>query len=148
MGSIAHLTAKGLPSTSRRPAIERTPAHHAGVMDIGAHESNRRIRVQRRIVEIKANHADGDSPVEVLRRGRAAVGSFTAHTPGSVSNSRRTRATHEPILPPQGSMCPSECPGLGCRSKAAMILRFDGSGGGTHNSLSLDLMVAAERRGG
>jgi hypothetical protein len=29
-----------------------------------------------------------------------------------------------------------------------MILRFDGGGGGTHNSLSLDLMVAAERRGG
>ena len=83
MGLIAHLTARGLPSTSRRPTAERTPAHHAGVMDIGAHESNHRIRVQRRIVEIKANHEDGDSPVEVLRRGRAAVGSFTACTPGS-----------------------------------------------------------------
>ena len=68
MGSIVDLTARGLPSISRRPAAERTPAHHAGVMDIGAHESNRRIRVQRRIVELKANHADGDSPAILEQR--------------------------------------------------------------------------------
>jgi hypothetical protein len=68
MGSIVDLTVRGLPSTSRRPAAEQTPAHNAGVMDIGAHESNRRIRVQCCIVEIKANHADGDSPAILERR--------------------------------------------------------------------------------
>jgi hypothetical protein len=31
-------------------------------------ETNRRIRVQRRIVELKANHADGDSPAILEQR--------------------------------------------------------------------------------
>jgi hypothetical protein len=50
--------------------------------------------------------------------------------PDPVNNSRRTMAPQAPIQSPQGSAYSSERPGPGYRSRAAVILRFDGGGSG------------------